>query len=143
MMQSYASYLLPSFLRCCSCCSVCPSCCGPSSCTAISLCQLVCCSGLLQPLLYNLDFAVHAGIACLAFLTCDWFCLYAGITCLTSLACDWPAECWDSLVALSMLGSHVYFPQSMIRQLHARIACLQFLLLCLLAPDWLGTSRCF
>ena len=36
-----------------------------SSCTAILLCQLVCCSGLLQPLLYNSDLTVHAGIACL------------------------------------------------------------------------------
>ena len=30
----------------------------------------------------------------------------------------------------------------MIGQLHARIACLQPMLLCLSAPDWLFTNRC-
>ena len=63
--------------------------------TAISLCQLVCCSGLLQPLLYSADFTVHAGVACLhvyagivclSFLTYDWSQLHVGIVCLTFLA---------------------------------------------------------
>ena len=100
--------LLPSFLRCCSCLLCCSSCSGSPGCTAVLLCQLVHCSGLLQPLLYKLDFAVDAGIACLAFSIYDWFPLHAGIVCLTSLAFIWPTAWWDSLSKL----------------LHAGIACL-------------------
>ena len=112
-MQSYASCLLLSLLRYCSCCSACSSCSGSSSCIAILLCQLVHCSGLLQSLLYNLDSAVHAGTVCLhcvcwdsilAFLTCDWFHLHAGIVCLASLASDWLTACWDSLSKLLHAG---------------------------------------
>ena len=85
-----------------------------SACMAILLCLLACCSGLLQPLLYSLDFAVHTGIACLSFLTCDWsqlhagislsMLLHAGVVCLASLTSDWVTACWDGLVVLSMLG---------------------------------------
>ena len=76
------------------------------SCTAFSLCQLAPCFGLLQPLLYKLHFAGHAGIACLScvcrdsmssFPTCDWSQLHAGIVCLTFLAYDWANACWDSI----------------------------------------------
>ena len=113
-MPSYASHLLPSLLRCCSCLLCCSSGSGSSSCTDISLCQLVYHSGLLKPLLYKLDFAVYAGITCLAFPICDWFPLHAGIVCLTSLAFDWPTA-WDSFYRL----------------LHAGIVCLISL-----ASDW-------
>ena len=91
------------------------------------LCQLVCCFGLLQPLLYSAYFAGHAGIAfcavsagivCLASPTCDWSQLHAGIVCL---AYDWVTACWDSLSIL----------------LHAGIACLASL-----AYDWVITVGC-
>ena len=75
--------------------------------TAILLSQLVCCFGLLQPLLYSVSFTIHAGIACLA----SWpmighqvLQLHAGIACLAFLACDWlfpiiwfVTACWDSM----------------------------------------------
>ena len=41
------------------------SCVGLIKSTAMLLCQLVHCFGLLQPLLYGAYFAVHDGIACL------------------------------------------------------------------------------
>ena len=88
LMQSYASHLLPSLPRCCS---YLVFLCRPPqvySYGAVSTCPLF---WLLQPLLYSTYFAVHAwiafctvhaGIACLAFLTCDWSQLHAGIACL-------------------------------------------------------------
>ena len=123
-MQCYASCLLPSLLRRFSCLLFCFSGSGSSSCTAISLCQPVHCSGLLQPLLYKLILTVYAGIVCLycvsgivclAFKICDWLPLHYGIACLASLASNCPAACWDSLSRL----------------LHAGIVCLTSL-----ASDW-------
>ena len=67
-------------------------------------------------------FAVHDGIACLAFLTYDWSQLHAGIACLASLAYDWVAAHWDRLPVL----------------LHAGIACLATK-----AYDWVVTNGCF
>ena len=139
-MQSYASHLLPSFLRWCSCLLCCSSCSGSSSCTAISLCQLVCFSGLLQPLLYKLDFTVYAWIVCLHCVCWDsmpnflWPSIgwqHAGIVCLTSLPSDWLTACWDSLFVHNMLGQHVYFSRSMIVPLHAGIVYLWSMLFCL------------
>ena len=119
-MQSYASHILLSLLRCCSCLLMQVS----SNCTAILLCQLVLCSGLLQSLLYHSVFAVHARIACLccvcwdsvfSFPTYDWSQMHAGIVFLAFLAYDVATACRDSLSTL----------------LHAGIACLPFL-----ASDW-------
>ena len=62
LMQSYASCLLPSLLRCCICLLF--------LCMSFLVVQLFCCVslsavfGLLQPLLYKLDFTVHPGIVC-------------------------------------------------------------------------------
>ena len=103
--------------------------------------------GFLHPFLYSTYFAVHAGIACLAFPTYDWSQLHAGIVCLAYLASDWMIACWDSLSVL----------------LHTGIACLASLaydwviacwdslsiLACwdslsnFLACDWLVNNGCF
>ena len=135
-MQSYASYLLPSLPRCCSCLLCLLSCVGLLKSTTMFLCQLVYCLGfyslfytahILQCMLGQLVSTVHAGIACLTFLTCDWSQLHAGIACLAydyvnacldtlfillhvgivclaSLTYDWATASWDSLSMLSMLG---------------------------------------
>ena len=151
-MQCYASCLLPSLLRCCSCLLF--LCRSHLVLQLILLCQLVCCFRLLQTYftvhagiagLYcawwdsisdspTYDWSqMHAGIVCLASLACDWvitcwdslpILLQAGIACLASLAYDWVIASWDSLAALSMLGQHVYLPWPMIGWLHAGIACL-------------------
>ena len=56
---------------------------------AVSFIQYIFCSACLD----SLSALVHAGIACLAFLTYDWQ-LHAGIACLAFLACDWPFSDW-------------------------------------------------
>ena len=140
LMQSYASCLLPSLLRCCSCLLcllfLCRSLLVPqlfhrvSLSTVLGFCSLFYTVHFLQCMLGWLICTVHAGIACLTFLTCDWpqmhagiaclpsliydwvtacwnrlfILLHAGIACLASLACDWVIACWDSLAALCMLG---------------------------------------
>ena len=61
-MQSYASCLLPSHLRCCSCLLF--------LCRCFLVVQLLCCVSFSTvlgfcSLLYSSDFTVHAGITCL------------------------------------------------------------------------------
>ena len=122
LMQSYASHLLPSLLRCCSCllflwgsllvlqlfhCI--------SLSTVLDFCSLFYTAHILQCMLGQLVCSVHAWIACLAFPTYDWSQLHTGIACLASLVCDWVIACWDSLSIL----------------LHAGIMCLGSL-----AYDW-------
>ena len=111
-MQSYASCLLPSLLRCVAACSSCAGLFWFYSYFAVSACPLF---WAFAAFLCSTYFAVHAGIACLAFLTYDSSQLHAGIVCLAFLAYDWAIACWDSLSVL----------------LHAGIACLA-----LLAYDW-------
>ena len=90
LMQSYASHLLPSLLRCCSCLLF--------LCRSLLVLQLFCCVslstvfGLLQPLLYSTYFSVHAGITCLS--CACWL----GIICL-AFPNLWlvPNVCWDSV----------------------------------------------
>ena len=108
LMQSYASHVLPSLLRCCSCflCLLYMS---------LLILQLFCCLslsailGFCSPLLYTTYLTVHAGIACLCCACSDsmsdspdlwWPQLHAGIACLASLAYDWMTACWDHLSLL-------------------------------------------
>ena len=99
---------LLSLLRCCHCFLCLLFLCRSPLILQLFRCVNICCFGLLQPLLYSVYFAVHAGILCLNFQTCDWSQLHAGIACLAFLAYDWVTACWDSLVVLSMLGQLVY-----------------------------------
>ena len=92
-MQSCASCLLPSLLRCCSCLLCSSSGSGSSSHTAILLCQLVHCSGLLQPLVYKLVFKVYAGIACLYCVCWDKISSFFDLQ-LVSTAC-WESDAFN------------------------------------------------
>ena len=100
-MQSYASCLFSSLLRCCSCLL-----CLFFLCRSLLVLQLFCCVSLSTVLgscspFYpvhicsacwnSLSVLVHAGIACLASLACDWpfsdWCLFKGVHC--KLWCEW------------------------------------------------------
>ena len=70
----------------------------------MGLCSLPYTAHILQFMLGHLVCAVHAGIACLTFLTYDWAQMHGGIACLASLACDWVTACWDSLPILLHAG---------------------------------------
>ena len=114
LMQSYASCLLPSLLRCCSCLLcllfLCRSllvlqlfCCVSLS-TVLGFCSLFYTKQIFQCMLGELVCAEYAGIACLNFPACDWSQLHVGRACLAVLADDWGTAHWDSLVVLGMLG---------------------------------------
>ena len=125
--------------------------------TAILLCQLVHCFGLscslfytvhiLQCILGYLVCAVHAGIACLAFLTYDWSQLHAGIACLASLVYDWAIACRDSLsislhAGIVCLASLAYDWATACWDSMSILAC-WVSLSGLLPFDWLVTNGCF
>ena len=95
LMQSYASCLLPSLLRCCSCLLfLCRSLLAIQLFHCVSLsavlgfCSLFYTVHISQCMMEQLVCSVHAGIVCLTFLTCDWSQLACWDTCLASLACD-------------------------------------------------------
>ena len=80
----------------------------------LQYCVCAVCAGIACLAFPTCDWSqLHAGIVCLAFLASDlatacWnslsMLLHAGIACITSLASDWLTACWDSLAVLSMLG---------------------------------------
>ena len=131
LMQSHASHLLPSLLRCCSCLLfLCRSSSGSTAVFTVSDCPLFwafAASFILCIFCSACWDSLSACCACwdsmfLTFLTCDWSQLHAGIACLASLAYDWATACWGTLSVL----------------LHAGIACPASL-----ASDWLLTNGCF
>ena len=122
-MQSYASHLLLSLLKWCSCLLCLLFLCRSHlvlklfHCVSLSTILGFCC------LFYTAHiFAVPAGIAYLAFSTDDWSQLHAGKICLASLVYDWVTACWDSLPIL----------------LNACVVCLAFF-----SHDWTITNDCF
>ena len=121
LMQSYASCLLPSLLRCCSCLFF--------LCRSLLVLQLFCCVSFsailfLQPLLCSENFAMHAGIACLHCVCWESMSELPDLW-LVSIAC------WDSVSSFPglWLGKCMLGYLSML--LHAGINCLASL-----ASDW-------
>ena len=107
-MQSYASCLLPSLLRCCSYLLF--------LCRSLLVLQLFHCVSLSLFWAFAASFIhcifcsacqdsfLHVGIVCLNFPTCVWSQFHAGTVCLALLAYNWATACWDSLSILLHAG---------------------------------------